>query len=188
MKATAASMARWRERLGSCGSAARTSPSVRFGHSVRPSETHHLEKPVILFRSLTFRAACALLVAASLAPSAVRGQEGGQDAIPLGSTRNAVAAIPLSEMPDELVYLTSRLSDELVDSLRILAPNVTIINDLDRDSALEHASRAHGADAHPTRRRPVPVGGPAQRSRPRSRSRQQHDYQQVLRQGRQPPL
>ena len=103
---------------------------------------------MILFRSLTFRAACALLVAASLAPGAVRGQEGGQDAIPLGSTRNAVAAIPLSEMPDELVYLTSRLSDELVDSLRILAPNVTIINDLDRDSALEHASRAHGADAH----------------------------------------
>jgi phosphoglycerate dehydrogenase-like enzyme len=90
----------------------------------------------------------ALFVAAILAPGAAWGQQADQDAIPLGSTRNAVAAIPAFELPDELVYLSSRLSGEFVDSLRTLAPNVTIISGLDRESALQHASRAHGADAN----------------------------------------
>jgi phosphoglycerate dehydrogenase-like enzyme len=71
-----------------------------------------------------------------------------QDTIPLGSTRNSVAAIPAAELPDELVYLTSGMSEELLASIRAVAPNIKIIGDLDRESAIQHAGQAHGVDAH----------------------------------------
>jgi len=71
-----------------------------------------------------------------------------QDTIPLGSTRNSVAAIPAAELPDELVYLTSGMSEELLASIRAVAPNIRIIDDLDRESAIRHAGQAHGVDAH----------------------------------------
>ncbi|MCK5446959.1 MAG: hypothetical protein KAJ43_02395, partial [Gemmatimonadetes bacterium] len=95
-----------------------------------------------------FSAVCFLVMAAVVTPTVGRALEVGQDTIPLGSTRNSVAAIPAAELPDELVYLTSGMSDELLTSIRALAPNITIIGDLDRESALKHAGRAHGVDAH----------------------------------------
>jgi len=84
------------------------------------------------------------VAAAAVTPAVVRAQ----DTIPLGSTRNSVAAIPTAELPDPLVYLTSDMSEERLASIRGAAPNVTIIGGLDRESALEHAGQAHGADAH----------------------------------------
>jgi len=95
-----------------------------------------------------FSAACFLVATAAVTPTVGRALEVGQDTIPLGSTRNSVAAIPAAELPDELVYLTSGMSDELLASIRALAPDITIIGDLDRESALKHAGRAHGVDAH----------------------------------------
>jgi phosphoglycerate dehydrogenase-like enzyme len=71
-----------------------------------------------------------------------------QDTIPLGSTRNSVAAIPAAELPAELVYLSSGMSDEVLASIRTVAPNIKIIGDLNQESALRFAGQAHGADAH----------------------------------------
>lgn len=74
-------------------------------------------------------------------------QETARGEIPLGSTRNSVAAIPAADLPDELVYLSSGMTDELLASIRTVAPNVTVIEDLDRESAMAYAGTAHGADA-----------------------------------------
>lgn len=94
------------------------------------------------------RTICLFVAGASLTPAVVRGQDVGQDTIPLGSTRNSVAAIPAAELPGQLVYLTSDQSEERLASIRGVAPNVMVIGGLDRESALEHADQAHGADAH----------------------------------------
>ncbi|MGB5304559.1 MAG: D-2-hydroxyacid dehydrogenase [Gemmatimonadota bacterium] len=92
--------------------------------------------------------ACSFVVAAAVTPPAARSQNVDQDTIPLGSTRNSVVAIPAADLPDELVYLTSGMSDERVASIRSVAPNIRIIEVRGRDAALQHAGQAHGADAH----------------------------------------
>ncbi len=92
----------------------------------------------------------AVLIAASAvvaAPAVVSALGADQDTIPLGSTRNSVAAIPAAELPDELVYLSSGMTEELLALVRAAAPNVRIISDLNRESALQQARTAHGADA-----------------------------------------
>ena len=99
------------------------------------------------FRSRLILAMGIFVAYAPFAP-AVWALQDDEDASPLGSTRNSVVAIPASELPDELVYLTSGMSEELLLSIRELAPNITIIGDLDRESALQYAGRAYGVDAH----------------------------------------
>jgi phosphoglycerate dehydrogenase-like enzyme len=91
---------------------------------------------------------CFLLATTVVTPGVGRAQEVGRDTISLGSTRNSVAAIPAAELPDELVYLNSGMPEELLASIRAVAPNITIIGDLGRESALQYAGRAHGVDAH----------------------------------------
>jgi phosphoglycerate dehydrogenase-like enzyme len=71
-----------------------------------------------------------------------------QDTVPLGSTRNSVAAIPAAGLPDELVYLTTGMPEGQLASIRAVAPNVRIIAVRGRDEAMEYAGQAHGADAH----------------------------------------
>ena len=92
--------------------------------------------------------ACSFVAAAAVTPPAARAQNVDQDAIPLGSTRNSVVAIPAADLPDELVYLTSGMSDELVASIRSVAPNIRIIEVGGRESSIQYADQAHGADAH----------------------------------------
>lgn len=92
-------------------------------------------------------AACSLLTAALVVPAALAAQQVGQNAIALGSTQNSVAAIPAADLPAQLVYLSSGMTPELVAAIGAVAPRITIISDLDRESALRHAARAHGADA-----------------------------------------
>jgi phosphoglycerate dehydrogenase-like enzyme len=67
---------------------------------------------------------------------------------PLGSTRGSTVAVPLEDDRRELVYLTSEASGDALAELRALAPNVYFVPGLDRETALEHAAGAHGADAH----------------------------------------
>lgn len=85
---------------------------------------------------------------AATGPLPAAAVQAGPDTIQLGSTRNAVAAIPAADLPDELVYLTSGRPDAFVAAMNRLAPNVEIVSGLDRQSALEHANRAHAMDAH----------------------------------------
>jgi hypothetical protein len=92
--------------------------------------------------------ACILLACTAVTPAAARPQVTGQDTTPLGSTRNSVVAIPAAELPDELVYLTTGMSEELLASIQTVAPNIRIIEVRGRDAALQHAGKAHGADAH----------------------------------------
>ena len=66
----------------------------------------------------------------------------------LGSTENSVAAIPASEMPEELVYVTSQLSEAEVGSLAAVAPNVTVIRVENAAEAARYAGEAHGMDAN----------------------------------------
>ena len=89
-----------------------------------------------------------LLASTALTPATAWPQDAGQNPVPLGSTRNSVVAIPAAELPDELVYLTTGMSEELLASIRSVAPNIRIIQVRGRDAALPHAGQAHGADAH----------------------------------------
>lgn len=91
---------------------------------------------------------CLLFASAVFAPRCAWALQIGQEPVPLGSTRNSVAAIPPAELPDELVYLTAGMSEEMLESILAVAPNIRIIGDLDRESALKHAAQAHGVDAH----------------------------------------
>ena len=95
----------------------------------------------------SFLAASLLVTCVFGRPTASVAQQVGQDSIPLGSTRNSVVAISAAELPDELVYLTSGMSEELLASIRSVAPNVRIVEVGGRDAALQHAGQAHGADA-----------------------------------------
>jgi phosphoglycerate dehydrogenase-like enzyme len=92
--------------------------------------------------------ACWLATSAVVMPTPGWAQRVSPDTIPLGSTRNSVAAIPTAELPAELVYLSSGMSDEVLASIRAVAPNIRIIGDLNQESALRFAGQAHGADAH----------------------------------------
>jgi phosphoglycerate dehydrogenase-like enzyme len=93
-------------------------------------------------------AASILVTFAAVAPASARALEFVQDTISLGSSRNSVAAIPAADLPDELIYLTSGMSEAMLASIRAVAPNIRIIEVRDRDAALQHAGQAHGADAH----------------------------------------
>jgi phosphoglycerate dehydrogenase-like enzyme len=71
----------------------------------------------------------------------------------IGSTTNARAADPARGVgadgkPLPLVYLASSLSDDEKAALAAAAPGVELIDGLNRQTALEYAPRAHGADAH----------------------------------------
>ena len=76
------------------------------------------------------------------------GSGGADEPSSYGSLRGSVAAIPATELPGELVYLAGRLDESELDEVRRAAPDLTVIAGLDRTSALEHADRAHGVDAH----------------------------------------
>jgi len=91
---------------------------------------------------------CLLLtVIAASWPATGFTQEADRQEIPLGSTRNSVIAIPAADLPDTLIYLSSGMTDELLDSIRTVAPNVRVVSDLDRRSAMRYAKSAHGVDA-----------------------------------------
>ena len=75
-------------------------------------------------------------------------QEASRGETPLGSERNSVPAISAEHLPAELVYLSSGMTDELIAAIRAVAPDVRVISDLDRESAMEHAASAHGIDAN----------------------------------------
>ncbi len=89
-----------------------------------------------------------VFVIAAAGADPVPAVQASPDTIPLGSTRYSVAAIPATELPDELVYLTSGRPDAFVAELNRLAPNIEIVSGLDREGALQHADRAHAVDAH----------------------------------------
>ena len=110
--------------------------------------TLHLENPVIRSRLRLLGVAWLLVTPTLLMPTAAPDLTVLQDTIPLGSTRNSVAAISAADLPDELIYLTSGMSEDMLASIRAVAPNVRIIEVRGRDAAIEHAGRAHGADAH----------------------------------------
>ena len=103
-----------------------------------------------MIRSRLRRLGLTCIVVASMAvtPADARTQDTGQDTIPLGTTRNSVVAIPAAELPGELVYLTSGMSDELMASIQSVAPNIRIIEVGGRESSIQYADQAHGADAH----------------------------------------
>ncbi len=46
----------------------------------------------------------------------------------------------------EVLYLAGRMDDELLSRLAESSPNLTVLDGLDANSALEHAAAAHGAD------------------------------------------
>lgn len=74
------------------------------------------------------------------------------EAEPLGSTRNARVAFLIPSGADasdrpRLVMLTTKWPEETLDSMRNAAPNVTILDGLNRESALAHAPVAHAVDA-----------------------------------------
>ena len=92
---------------------------------------------------------CLVGPASGAPPAPAAAPEGFvQDTVPLGSTRNSVVAVPMTDGAEDLVYLTSGLSDEEASAIAELAPNITIVSGLDRETAIEHAGRAHGIDAH----------------------------------------
>ena len=67
----------------------------------------------------------------------------------IGSLRNARIAYPLPAdgSRPRLTLLTPRLPPEELADLRRAAPNLTIIDGLDRDTALQHAAQAHAIHA-----------------------------------------
>lgn len=87
------------------------------------------------------------LVATPLSPTAA-AQEAPDATAPLGDPTGALVAIDPAGVDGPLVYLTGSESEDELANLRALAPDVEIIAGLDRESALTHAARAHGADAH----------------------------------------
>ena len=100
------------------------------------------------FRLLTIAALLLPVCFAATASGALAVEAGVQDTVPLGSTRNSVVAIPMSGGAEELVYLTTEMSDEHLAEIAELAPNITIVSGLDRETAVAHAGRADGVDAH----------------------------------------
>lgn len=100
------------------------------------------------FRLLTIAALLLPVCFASTASGALAVEASVQDTVPLGSTRNSVVAIPMTGGAQELVYLTTGMSDEHLADIAELAPNITIVSGLDRETAVAHAGRADGVDAH----------------------------------------
>lgn len=100
------------------------------------------------FRLLTIAALLLPVCFASTASGALAIEASVQDTVPLGSTRNSVVAIPMTGGAQELVYLTTGMSDEHLADIAELAPNITIVSGLDRETAVAHAGRADGVDAH----------------------------------------
>ena len=100
------------------------------------------------FRLLTIAALLLPVCFASTASGALAVKAGVQDTVPLGSTRNSVIAIPMTGGAEELVYLTTGMSDEHLAEIAELAPNITIVSGLDRETAVAQAGRADGVDAH----------------------------------------
>ncbi len=99
-------------------------------------------------RLLTIAALLLPVCFASTASGALAVEAGVQDTVPLGSTRNSVVAIPMTGGTEELVYLTTGMSDEHLAEIAELAPNITIVSGLDRETAVTFAGRADGVDAH----------------------------------------
>jgi phosphoglycerate dehydrogenase-like enzyme len=65
----------------------------------------------------------------------------------IGSLRNARVAYPMPDPKVRLTYLAGELTQAERTQLELLAPNVRVLSGLTRQSALEHAAEAHGADA-----------------------------------------
>jgi len=68
------------------------------------------------------------------------------DAEAIGSTRNSRVAIPVAGRTEPLVFLAGDMPQDELDELAKAAPNVKIMNGLTRQTALKHASEAHGVD------------------------------------------
>jgi phosphoglycerate dehydrogenase-like enzyme len=99
--------------------------------------------------------ALALLVAASAcgnavqerAPTPAATSASLTDAAAFGSERGARVALDTQGGTKELVFLAGELSAQEQEKLRALAPNVQVLADLSRESALEHAALADGCEA-----------------------------------------
>ncbi|MBX3378660.1 MAG: D-2-hydroxyacid dehydrogenase [Phycisphaeraceae bacterium] len=71
---------------------------------------------------------------------------------PIGSTRNSRVAYPIpaevqASARPKLTLLTGTLPATTLEEMRFAAPNVTIVDGLNRQTALAHAATAHAADA-----------------------------------------
>ncbi|MEO0651234.1 MAG: D-2-hydroxyacid dehydrogenase [Planctomycetota bacterium] len=93
------------------------------------------------FRALILAAAAAASACSSLDPAPPA------EALP-GTLDGAQVALDPATVGGPPVYLAGNLSPEEVEQYRALAPNLELLHGLDRTTALEHAPRAHGADAH----------------------------------------
>jgi phosphoglycerate dehydrogenase-like enzyme len=85
------------------------------------------------------------ILLASVAPARQPAPDATAEAI--GSLRNARIAFPMEGERAPLTFIASGLSEAQVAELASLAPNLSIINASSRQEALEHAPKAHGADA-----------------------------------------
>jgi len=82
----------------------------------------------------------------------VCGNARAADPEPIGSTRNSRVAFPIPAGTDasarpKLVMLTASWPPETLAAMRAAAPNVTIIDGLNRESALAQAAQANAVDA-----------------------------------------
>lgn len=78
-----------------------------------------------------------------LAPSA----PGLTDALAIGSERGSRIALDTQGGRRELLFLAGRLGEDELEELRAVAPNVRVLGNLTRETALEHAARADGCQA-----------------------------------------
>ncbi len=90
---------------------------------------------------------CTMLLALTVLTFPAAAQT-APDAAPLGDTRGSVVAVDPASVDGPLVYLAGGVDDDELAAWRAVAPDVEFVTGLDRESALAHAPRAHGADAH----------------------------------------
>jgi phosphoglycerate dehydrogenase-like enzyme len=68
------------------------------------------------------------------------------DAATFGSTRNGRVAIDVAGRTEPLIMLTGEIPADELEKLATTAPNVKIISGLNRQSALQHAAKAHAVE------------------------------------------
>ena len=68
------------------------------------------------------------------------------DAEAFGSTRNSRVAIEVAGRTEPLIMLAGQVSPDDLDKLAKMAPNVKILSGLNRQTALQHADKAHAVE------------------------------------------
>jgi phosphoglycerate dehydrogenase-like enzyme len=88
-----------------------------------------------------------LAFALSLLSALPRTLYGQTTAEEIGSLRNARIAVPLTDKKKELTYFAGGMSQNELEEMRKLAPNLRIVTDLTPAQALARAEEAHGVEA-----------------------------------------